>query len=77
MRNLAAVLLLLSAALPLFAQTTDSKTVPKPAMILFFFNKPAFEQCLRAMSSHPGEKFTIPAPDAMAKVREKCHVMQN
>jgi glyoxylate utilization-related uncharacterized protein len=45
----------------------------EPAMILFFFNKPAFEQCLRAMSSHPGEKFTMPAPDAMAKVREQCH----
>ena len=45
----------------------------EPAMILFFFNKPAFEQCLRAMSSRPGEKFTMPAPDSMAKVREQCH----
>ena len=42
-------------------------------MILFFFNKPAFEQCLRAMSSRPGEKFTMPAPEGMAKVREQCH----
>jgi len=45
----------------------------EPAMILFFFNKPAFEQCLRAMSSPPGEKFTMPAPEGMAKVREQCH----
>ncbi len=44
-----------------------------PAMILFFFNKPAFEQCLRAMSSRLGEQFTMPAPDSMAKVREQCH----
>ena len=44
-----------------------------PAMILFFFNKPAFEQCLRAMSSRPSEKFTMPAPEGMAKVREQCH----
>lgn len=45
----------------------------EPAMILFFFNKPAFEQCLRAMSSRPGEKFTMPSRDNMAKVREQCH----
>jgi quercetin dioxygenase-like cupin family protein len=45
----------------------------EPAMILFFFNKPAFEQCLRAMSSRPGEKFTMPAPDSMATIREQCH----
>src|SRR5215472_6896573 len=45
----------------------------EPAMILFFFNKPAFEQCLRAMSSRPGEKFTMPAQEGMAKVREQCH----
>jgi hypothetical protein len=45
----------------------------EPAMILFFFNKPAFEQCLRAMSSRPGDKFTMPSPDHMAKVREQCH----
>jgi len=44
-----------------------------PAMILFFFNKPAFEQCLRAMSSHPGENFTMPPPEKMAGVRQQCH----
>src|SRR6516164_7324348 len=41
----------------------------QPAMILFFFNKPAFEQCLRAMSSRPGETFTMPTPEKMAAVR--------
>jgi quercetin dioxygenase-like cupin family protein len=45
----------------------------EPAMILFFFNKPAFEQCLRAMSSREGEKFTMPLPDKMAVVEEQCH----
>jgi quercetin dioxygenase-like cupin family protein len=45
----------------------------EPATILFFFNKPAFEQCLRAMSSRPGEPFTMPAPDKMAAVRTECH----
>src|SRR6516162_791745 len=52
-------------------------TSSAPAMILFFFNKPAFEQCLRAMSSRPGEKFDMPRPDTMKSVREECHeVMQ-
>lgn len=45
----------------------------EPAMILFFFNKPAFEQCLRAISSRPGKQFTMPSPDEMDKVREQCH----
>jgi len=48
-------------------------TSREPAMILFFFNKPAFERCLRAMSSRPGEKFTMPPPESMATVREQCH----
>lgn len=43
------------------------------ATILFFFNKPAFEQCLRAMSSRPGEKFSPPSADKMKAVREECH----
>jgi hypothetical protein len=45
----------------------------EPAMILFFFNKPAFEQCLRAMLSRPGDRFKTPSPQSMAKVREQCH----
>ena len=45
----------------------------EPAMILFFFNKPAFEQCLRAMSSRPGERFVMPPADKMKSVREGCH----
>ena len=45
----------------------------EPAMILFFFNKPAFEQCLRAISSRPGETFTMRVPEKMAAVRTECH----
>ncbi len=45
----------------------------EPATILFFFSKPAFEQCLRAMSSRPGEAFAMPTPDKMAAVRTECH----
>jgi quercetin dioxygenase-like cupin family protein len=49
----------------------------EPAMILFFFNKPAFERCLRAMSSRPGEKFSMPPSEKMKAVRAECHeVMQ-
>ena len=45
----------------------------EPAMILFFFNKPAFENCLRAISSREGEKFTMPPPDKMAALEADCH----
>ena len=45
----------------------------EPAMILFFFNKPAFETCLRARSSREGEKFTMPSPEKMAAVESECH----
>ena len=45
----------------------------EPAMILFFFDKPAFEKCLRSMSSRPGETFTMPTPEKMAAVRTECH----
>ena len=49
----------------------------EPAMIMFFFDKPAFEQCLRALSSRPGETFTMPPPEKMAAVEKQCHqVMQ-
>ncbi len=37
-------------------------------MILFFFNKPGFEQCLRSSSSHAGEKFTMPVPEKLEAV---------
>lgn len=47
-------------------------TSSEPAMILFFFNKPAFEKCLRAYSSRPGETFIPPTPEKMAAV-EHCH----
>jgi quercetin dioxygenase-like cupin family protein len=45
----------------------------EPAMILFFFNKPAFEQCLRALSSRPGETFTMPPLENMATAEKECH----
>jgi hypothetical protein len=50
----------------------------EPAAILFFFNKPAFEQCLRALSSRPGETFTMPPPEKIAAAEKQCHqVMQD
>lgn len=50
----------------------------QPALILFFFNKPAFEKCLRAMSSRPGEEFTMLSAEKMARVRQQCdEVMKN
>jgi quercetin dioxygenase-like cupin family protein len=48
-------------------------TSSEPAMILFFFNKPAFEKCLRARSSRPGEKFAMPSQETMAAVEQECH----
>lgn len=46
-------------------------------MILFFFNKPAFLQRLRAMSSRPGGKFMMPPAEKMKVVPAECHeVMQ-
>jgi quercetin dioxygenase-like cupin family protein len=45
----------------------------EPAMIVFVFNKPAFESCLRSLSVRPGEKFTRPPADSLAAVREQCH----
>jgi oxalate decarboxylase/phosphoglucose isomerase-like protein (cupin superfamily) len=49
----------------------------EPAMILFFFNKPAFEQYLRARSSRPGAKFTMPPPEKMKAVEHQCHQVMN
>src|SRR5215470_7515475 len=45
----------------------------EPAMILFFFDKPAFEQCLRNLSSRPGEKFVTPPADKANAIHEECH----
>ncbi|HVR47139.1 MAG TPA: cupin domain-containing protein [Candidatus Binatia bacterium] len=44
----------------------------KTATIVFIFNKPAFERCLRAISSRPGQTFTMPAPAKMASIRAHC-----
>jgi quercetin dioxygenase-like cupin family protein len=42
------------------------------ATIVFIFDKPAFERCLRAMSSRQGQKYTTPAPEEMAVMRRQC-----
>jgi len=45
----------------------------EPAMILGFFNKPGFEQCLRFMSVREGQKYTQPPAGKLKAVREECH----
>ena len=45
----------------------------EPAVILGFFNKPGFEQCLRFMSVREGQKYTPPPADKLKAVREECH----
>ena len=53
-------------------------TSTEDATILFLFNKPAFEKCLRALSSREGEKFTMLPPEKIAAVEVECHqVMQH
>jgi quercetin dioxygenase-like cupin family protein len=47
-------------------------TSAKEAMIVFIFNKPAFEYCLRTMSSRQGQRFTLPSPAALAIIRARC-----
>ena len=43
------------------------------ATIVFIFNKPGFERCLRARSSRSGQTFVPPPPDKMAAMRAACH----
>ena len=45
----------------------------EPAMILGFFNKPGFEQCLRFMSVREGKKYIQPPARELKAVREECH----
>ena len=47
----------------------------KAAMIVFIFNKPAFERCLPAMSSRQGQRFTVPSPATLATIRAHCDEM--
>jgi quercetin dioxygenase-like cupin family protein len=44
----------------------------KAAMIVFIFNKPAFERCLRAMPSRQGQRFAAPSPATLATIRVRC-----
>lgn len=43
------------------------------ATIVFVFNTPGFEQCLRLLSAPAGTTFVAPAADAIAAARQKCH----
>lgn len=43
------------------------------AGFFFVFNAPGFEQCLRALSAPPGERFVAPAQDAFDRVSQECH----
>jgi quercetin dioxygenase-like cupin family protein len=43
------------------------------ATILFVFNAPSYEKCLRAQSSRPGEQYVPPSAQALEAVRRDCH----
>jgi quercetin dioxygenase-like cupin family protein len=46
---------------------------PDTATILFAFNSPGFEKCLRILSAPAGEPYVRPADDAIAAARHQCH----
>jgi len=48
-------------------------TGPDTASIVFIFNTPGFEKCLRAFSSPVGTAFVRPTPDSIATARRNCH----
>jgi quercetin dioxygenase-like cupin family protein len=43
------------------------------ATILFVFNAPGYEKCLRAQSSLPGERYAPPSAEVLQQVRRDCH----
>ena len=43
------------------------------ATILFVFNAPGYEKCLRAQSSRPGERYVPPSTETLQAVRRDCH----
>lgn len=43
------------------------------ATVLFVFNAPGYEKCLRAQSSRPGERYIPPSAEALQAVRRECH----
>lgn len=46
---------------------------PDTATTFFVFNAPAYEKCLRAQSSRPGQPYTPPAAETMEAMRRECH----
>ena len=46
---------------------------PDTATILFAFNTPGFEKCLRVLSAPVGEPYVRPADDVIAAARHECH----
>lgn len=46
---------------------------PDTATVLFVFNTPGFEKCLRILSSPAGEPFVRPTDVAIAAARRECH----
>jgi quercetin dioxygenase-like cupin family protein len=46
---------------------------PDTATILFAFNTPGFEKCLRVLSAPAGEPYVRPADDVIAAARHECH----
>jgi len=43
------------------------------ATVLFVFNAPGYEKCLRAQSSRPGDRYVAPSAEALQVVRRECH----
>jgi len=43
------------------------------AAVLFVFNAPGYEKCLRAQSSRPGERYIAPSAEVLQVVRRECH----
>jgi hypothetical protein len=43
------------------------------ATIVFAFNTPGFEKCLRLLSAPAGTAFVSPSPQVVAAARRECH----
>jgi hypothetical protein len=48
-------------------------TGPDTATIVFAFNVPGFEKCLRLLSAPVGEAFVSPRAPVVAAARRECH----
>jgi quercetin dioxygenase-like cupin family protein len=46
---------------------------PDTATIVFMFNTPGFEKCLRFLSAPVGTAFVLPTAEAVAAARRDCH----